>query len=289
MSIDRIIHLIAVGVGITPETEWIGEVGTDQRQQVTIPDTVISVFIPFTPAQWVAGCSREGSMYLGGCCGTLGYVQDVLNNIFRDGGFVDNPDFYSLGQQIISHGDFEAFSPMDDDKFLAYIDNWDNLDMWEQLGIIYNGVVNVLKPRDYDLKADNKSIDELNEDDVIRRFYRLISYLDFADLFTEDTMPEEIKSQHEATKLLQRAKLLPLTKKLLEFLEASSIDFNGYAIIDIDTNNIYSMASDGDCLYTTTEAAQTVINQWTKWGLDRVLKSKIVPVSITVADGLKFL
>jgi hypothetical protein len=52
---------------------------------------------------WCKTCMREGDHYIGGCCGTSGAMQDIINSVFRDGGELNMDTLESLAGYGISH------------------------------------------------------------------------------------------------------------------------------------------------------------------------------------------
>jgi len=101
---NNLAALEANGVRIHYEENWVGEVGVDRHAE---PDfsRVRSVYLGLTPKDWCAIGMHEGGSYVGGCGGTSSAIQDHVNSIFREGGWVDADTFFTIGQMAKSHPD----------------------------------------------------------------------------------------------------------------------------------------------------------------------------------------
>ena len=85
---------------------YIGDVGTTHRRRVE-GNGAHTILFPFTPDDWWELCTREGSEYMGGCCGNMSLAQDYLNGIYRDGGWVSRLNFHLFIESLKNHDGFE--------------------------------------------------------------------------------------------------------------------------------------------------------------------------------------
>ena len=64
---------------------------------------VNGLVLPLTPEDWCRACMRDGTHYMGGCCANMGHAQDLLNNIFRDGPWIDLKYLKEYAECMLSH------------------------------------------------------------------------------------------------------------------------------------------------------------------------------------------
>src|SRR5690606_32489037 len=63
-----------------------------------------AVQLPLSPHDWVRLCRRNSEEYIGGCCGNMSAVQDILNEWFREDGWVNAHELVDLGESMRDHG-----------------------------------------------------------------------------------------------------------------------------------------------------------------------------------------
>lgn len=312
----RVQALMDLGVIIGHESEWTGEPGVD-RTCWELLDSVrgvnLSSFI--TPAMWVEIAQREGSAYVGGCCGNMSRVQDEINAVFRDGGWADGRNLLLIGESMREHdGTDSAFREMDDEDFGKMIESWRKarekdpdalLDPWKLIGVVYAAVEPFLTPSSIDVPKAVRWTGE--EDHLVGTVHNTLYRMDMADLFARDE--EDEQAQHQANQALLKARLLPAMRRLTELIEAAGVGLDGFALINPENGEVFSDHR-GLCLYQTREQAERTRDQWTRWAKEEAKrredrlrrdpdadvsddyfwdgrKSEIVEATVTVEDGLK--
>lgn len=307
---NRIDLLRELGVEVYHETDWRGTPGVD-REEFELPDKVRGVRPNFTPEQWCSLAMREGSSYVGGCCGNMSALQDTINMVFRDGGFIDAADLLEIAGWAHGHDGFELFGSMDDETFERKVETAKHfreqidgrevmVDPWALLGLIYNGVEPMLTPNSTNVPGDGGRAADTEHYDVAV-LERTLMRMTWADLF--DREGDEL-AQHEANMQVLRARALPVMRSLVARMEESGVDFDGWAIVNPETDEVLSNGR-GLCLYPEREQAEQVVEQWSRWAdeeRERLAKdpkrkeslafwdgraSEIVRATVTVGDGLK--
>lgn len=311
----RVKAIMDLGVVVGHEDEWTGTPGVD-RTQWKLLDTVAGVNLSsfITPAMWVEIAQREGSAYIGGCCGNMSQLQDLINGIFRDGGWCEGHDLLEIGRICRGHDGFDEFDPMDDETFDKWISVWRNhignsrtgeLDPWKVMGIVYNAVEPHLKPNSMKVPHNGGYIKQKSEEEyIVGVLHDTLSRLHWADLFARHD-DEEDKPQHEANRKVLKAKLLPVLRQLADLLEESGVELDGFALVDPAKREVLS-DHHGLCLYTTRADAERVQALWARWADEErerrqknpdrykpddpnfwdARKSEIVRATVTAEEGL---
>src|ERR1035437_7587895 len=116
----RVELLRGVGVIVTHDEKWVGEVGKGRHPEPLL-GTILATYLPLSPAEWCSLAMREGENYVGGCCGNMSALQDVINGVFRDSGTVNSATLLSIAELALDHDVFEEFSPLSDEEFSTLI------------------------------------------------------------------------------------------------------------------------------------------------------------------------
>jgi hypothetical protein len=276
----------------TPAPEWPDFPGGAHLTDLDEPDEfgnvhaavtenrVTHVHVQFTPQEWCDLAMREGRWYIGGCCGTTGAMQDIVNAMFRDSGHLRSGDLIELADLAISHDGFDEFGPMTDEQFDAAVTAWQDrrLDPYAKLGVIFNSVRDLLVPDSLARPRDETLRDP--QDAAINTLANTLRTLSWSDLFRDDT---ETDGQHQANQHLARAKALPLARQLIAALETNPDQFSGFAIVAPSTDRVLSNGR-GSCVYSDHQAAEDMVALWAKQ--DDPPEMEIVPVTVSVDDGL---
>ncbi len=277
-----------VGVRMHFVENWVGE--PPNRHPVIDPSFVRNVLLPFKPDEWWDLTTRDGRNYIGPCCGTTGAMQDILNSVYRNGGWIDSHELLELGGMAESHQDgFEDWDkPLVGDDLIGALASWQKTDPWSRIGVIYRvlqGKIN--PPRDYkpELRKEDKP-----EEKAIWVLRNGLTYLSYRDLFER---PEEDKATNHANRLLLLARVLPAMKTLLGTLQGYK-PFDGFALVPKAQPDTVLNNRMGSCVYATTAAAQKVLDISKRGAVedgepdaeaDPIL---IRPVRVSIEDGLKF-
>jgi hypothetical protein len=227
---------------------------------------------------------REGDLYVGGCCGNTGAIQDEINGAFRDGGWIDSASLLTVGLSARGHEGFEEFIEDGDESYTAAIGRWPSLDPWGRLGVIYRAVEIVLKPRRWEIPEEMG--------DPIRELESCLARLDWARLFGNDDL---FRAQHEANAVLTRARALTPTRLLLAELEKNEAGFEGYALVKPGTDTVLINRM-GACIYADYAEAEKWVeissrrdaeDEPSNRSKEDDFEAEIVPVSVSTATGLQ--
>lgn len=302
---DRVEEIQKIGAKVNFEYEYRGEAGTPERQKYDLPDKVASVSFPLTPEEWCDVGMVEGDSYVGGCCGNMSALQDLVEGIFRDSGYAEAQTLLDMAYHARDHEGFEWWVARDDEKFVEGVariqelrEQGARLDAWAVMGITFLAVEDRLTPRSQGVPSDGGRHDE--EQTLIWRLTSTLTRMTWADLFTR--RDETDVAQHTATRELLKAKTLPLARRLTELLHEEGVGLEGYAIVKQGTDEVLG-DNHGLCLYATEAAADSTMALWAKWAeeeRERIAKNpdreseafwndrkaEVVPARVSVEDGL---
>lgn len=306
----RVEMIEAMGARVTHDDEWEGTPGADRTRYIRL-DTVSGVHLPLSAEDWTRIAMREGTAYVGGCCGNMSQVQDLINGVFRDGGYAEAPDLLLIGERIRDHdGEESPFAPVDDATFRARLESWKQvesdpdpewpLDPWFKIAMVYNAVEPHLVPRRWEVPAGPGHHEP--EHHLISTLHNALSRMSWADLFSRDE-PDDV-AQHAAHMILLRAKVYPLAKELVGHLETAGVEFTGYAIVDSSSGELQSDHR-GPCLYPERAQAERVLELWRRFADEEAKRlqnregeeeteeafwtkrqTEIAPARVTLEDGL---
>jgi hypothetical protein len=282
---ERLAPLRELGVLFSHDYKYVGVVGED-RHRVELPDAITSVFLPFNPEEWCRIAMREGDLYVGGCCGNTGAIQDEINGAFRNGGWIDSGDLLTVGLSALNHEGFEDFIEDGDESYTAALARWPDLDPWARLGVIYRAVETVLKPRSWEIPKE--------VGDPVRELESCLASLTWARMFGDNDI---FRAQHEANAALTRARALAPTRLLLAELEQNEDVFEGYALVKPGTDTVLVNRM-GACIYADLAEAEKWVEISSRRDEDEddepsnrikedVFEAEIVPVSVSTATGLQ--
>jgi hypothetical protein len=280
---SRIAALRDRGVVIVNKYEYVGMPGTPERHQVDIPGTVECVDLPLKPAEWLSVAMREGAYYMGGCCGNMSHLQDIVNEAFRNSGTVAGRELASIGELIRRHGDLENFEPLDDALFAELMTEWDEgkLGPWDKISVLYVALEPALKIDSFE--APQARIVRNPMEASIDQLGGALQYLSFSEIFEPEA--DILKPTHAANRLVKLAQILEPTRLLLGLLEASDVRFEGVALVQPDTG-VIAENNYGLCLFSTVEAARH-IRELTEQSYPDNPRLVVQAVTVTVADGLQ--
>lgn len=242
-------------------TKWVGEVGIDRREEQT--EDIRSVYIHMTPAEWCALCMREGSHYIGGCCGASSYIQDCFNAIFRDNGIMDARVLIELAGACRNHPDgFELFceEEMSQGAFDENCGAWDRLGIFEKFATVWHGVRDRVKelPGSIELGEDLSKPKDCVV--VLQNGLQVLRWQDFFD--------KEESGQRHGNRAVLFARLMPAARVLVDSLnKMAPAAFEGFAIFDRRLDNVASNGY-GACFYRTEAEANEMVELWKKSDAD---------------------
>lgn len=290
------------------------------------------VWLPLTPEDWCALCMREeagylsnrkdedgdavyrASEYMGGCCGSMSYVQDQLNGWFRDGGYVSAQEFVELGKAMRDHncgGESESYESVDAILKSPYvldailrIENRDLLplliqkvhkevhrtDAWIKLALLYQ-----LIGEDYAPKAPKAQFIKRSELQAAFHTVANFSYVfGLRDFMDSEHTP---RTKKNAQLIMMMAKFLPALRIVHERAhELCPEPIKGWALIDLSVGEgEVAETMTGPCIFATKTEADTMVRIQREYDEEeeketsRRAQLKVRPVSLSLEKGLEFL
>lgn len=247
--------------------------------------------LPFTPEQWYQLCTRDGAYYLGGCCGTYSYCQDLLNGAFRDSGWISARNFRDLMESMASHDGQDNFRSEEVEEFLAEgqeqelievcLAKWDheNFLPWVKLDLVWNTVKDHLKVEDPAAQGN----DPARYEDAINIIADSAFLLNCRHIFdTEDSL----QSKAETVRIMHE--LYPALRTVMNRLSDAGIDpVEGYAVMS--GQEIYSHSRFK--IFKTHEEAEQAIAAWadSPYNEHEELQFHVAHVRISFEKGLEIL
>jgi hypothetical protein len=274
-------------------TEYRGESPNRKEHQLNL---FRAVELNLEPIEWYMMCRRTEDNYVGGCCGLLSVVQDMVNGWFRDGEAIDCDDLAEMAEAWINHGD-EGWNPIDDtEKLWAVVRSTKtgSIDAWEKFRLAWLIVAGYCEPGRMPL-GTRKDLNPF--DDALGSISSMGLYLSFSRLGTCSTK-STANSQVNGGWAIRLARMYPHLKTLWEEVQKDSFRFEGVALFDVK-NQAVAEDGGGYSLFFTAEAAQDRLNLWRRCEAEREAhfphgvcvdeRFVIRPVRITSEEGLVFL
>jgi hypothetical protein len=274
-------------------TEYRGESPNRKEHQLNI---FRAVELNLEPIEWYMMCRRTEDNYVGGCCGLLGAVQDMVNGWFRDGEAIDCDDLAEMAEAWISHGDVEWTRIDDTEKLWEVVRSTKtgSIDAWEKFRLAWLIVAGYCEPGRMPLgtRKDKSPLDA-----SLSAISRTGLYLSFSRLGHRSPEAME-KGQVDGNWSLHLSRMYPHLKTLWEEVQKDPFYFEGAAIYDIK-NEAVAQDGGGYSLFFTEEAAQERLDLWRRCEGEYVERSPrsvriderfvVRPVRVTSAEGLVFL
>jgi len=248
--------------------EWVQYHRTEEGK-------VRSVLLPLTPAEWCKCCMREGDFYRGPCCGNMGRAQDILNSIFRDGGWAESDELYEWYQLLRSH---DGYCPKDlpdpsekavEDpiaRIVAVCGEIDKEEAWD--------FSRLDKPRPTDLEDIDQAISVLSGG-IWRMYVERILCSGRSD---EETF------QHKLATSLNLAESIPALRTL--FIKLKERDPGPIDAWAIYLDGAVAKTRGGLAIYASATRCREVIEMWREGGLEPEKTTEIKPIRVTVEEGL---
>ena len=247
--------LIERGAEFGFDTEWVGEV-TDEggRRPIERPDRIRRIFVPLTPVEWVELCSREGEFYIGGCCGQTGYTQDILNAIFRDGGWIEARQAMDLIEIAGGHDGFEILTEEDETVLLEEESGWEKLYPLDKIFLCVAAATPRLQLTGLSEAEPKKHEDE----DGVQALDKALGILRWGNFLATDATES---GQHHGNSMMWIARAVPGLKLFNQFVEKTLAEpWKGFAIVNKD--NEIQRNGYGYTIYSTQKAAKDMIALW---------------------------
>lgn len=258
-------------------SKWVGEVGVDHKQ-VDL-DHIASVQLKLTPDDWCSMCMCEGDNYMGPCCGNMGAMQDVLNSVFRAGGWVSASDFRFIADSCIDHEGFDDFES-EEALETALVSGLEGLHPWAKVGVIWQAAQAVL------YVGDNKElpieVDVSTLEDAVTVAYKHIMLSRFKNLWRKD----DDGGQSACNEVVDKSAALAALHTIYAELQKDKDTYTGYALRSKDGalgENFY-----GTCMYTDQSKAEETLRLWAENEKFEAGFWSVAPFLVTVSDGFKW-
>lgn len=248
------------------------------------------ITLPFDEIDWCRLCMREGDDYIGGCCGSMAFVQDLMNGVFRDSGDMDSQSLRLIGEAMISHhGVSPEWSFDKPPTVMPTPEEFGLLRTWDRLAVIWYIVRGHLQLEEPTLKRKSE-----NDDGTLRHAIKAVANgahgLDNHYLFQvidHDPNPAR-ETQKKATMSLTLARLLPALRTVLDRIyELDPGPFEGIAIVDPDNEVVTN--GFGPCVYDKQESAEGDLASMVAHNKRYEDLLNLRPVRVSVAKGIEFL
>lgn len=214
-----------------------------------------------TPQEWVSCCMVDGENYVGGCCGSMSYAQDLLNDMFRRPD-VSVQNFCEWGSMMRGHDGFETLPPVPTnplDKLLSLYD------LVKDLG---ESKVPLTKAP-YD---PNNVVDAVH---MVASGSRALSW----DLVVH--APEDQRHMRNAERIAFLLKFIPPLRTLAEGVKNLAETLDGFALVE--DQEVVALRS-GPAIFGTLTEANKVLGQLAKQEPNRAIR--VVPCSCSLAEGI---
>jgi hypothetical protein len=240
-----------------PNPEGLGLTG--------VPISVFTRFIPpFAADEWLCIAQREGSQYIGGCCGQTSAIQDIVCGWFRDGGCVPLKELAEVAEMTVRHdgkGSFfyEFRDPLD--QVLARknggFEEWS--DLWYRLAVVWH----LVKDHYAATVAGSIRTDMSPGDHAICTIDQLATALSFHRVFGRD---KPLTSQEQANRTLILARLTSALRYVLKHVdELGAQTVSGWALVDLSKGeDVICENGYGFCLFDDLDQALRVVSLWMK-------------------------
>lgn len=242
-------------------------------------ETIYSIQIPLTDAEWCDLCMRDGEMYQGGCCDQTGQIQDVINEIFRDSGTVKGETAEALISVAASHDGYELLRGVTEKELLEVESTWEDLDPARKI------VLCVAAAAPYMKIGLVVTASDLNDPhDVLAALNNAASYLRWKELFKKSDQDK----QHKGNRAVRIARMIPAARAfLLQAQNTSDLPFKGFVVVNQKKEVIENMM--GYAIFETRKEAENLLELWkqSERGKEDLKKVSINTVEISVEYGLR--
>jgi hypothetical protein len=249
-------------------------------------EEITHILVPLSSKEWCEMCMREGRFYMGSCCGQTGYIQDILNEIFRDGGSVDSLKAFELVDRAEAHEGFDLLREKNEMVLLDAEENWKDLDPVAKLTLCVGAVL----PKMQDKLRGLRKLDPADPMDAIGILQSGSQYIHFKDIFVGDDATEARKGQAHGNTAARIARMVPAAKTFLTHAaKVADLPFEGFAVVD-EKNEIAENRM-GLTIYTKEKYAKELLDLWKKDRESKKLAEKFVvkPVRVTIEKGIELL
>lgn len=295
--VERAVILDRLGIGYHQEEEWRGKPSRPERIEL-----FKDVHLPLTAEEWLSVAMADGKHYLGGCCGAMSHLQDIVEHVFRMGsGWATCHDLEEMALIIFEHGDFKSevpwgVLPKPVEELVPVYRSRGRLSPWDKMALCWHLVRDHYAPKVPVSAARNRS----PLDEAIHVLSRSLQYFDLKHIFRPDEDDRDRKVQSEATNLVILARTLPALRTLNEGIEQMGLaPIEGFALVDKSApENAVCSNGSGFCIFGRRERAEELLRLWIQSAEQYKEDERrqhlhdhigIRPVRVTREKGIEFL
>jgi len=220
---------------------------------------------------WASLTRRDGYDYIGGCCGTMSYVQDIICEWWRANEPVRINDVYEVVRALHQHaGGDKSDSPWQyaltsqvPETVAKLISEKSELEPWDRVAIAWHMLKDFVD-LGYDLRGSREDKTEVEQ--AIATLGQSARYLDLCSLFRNGDSTEAQRLNDRASTLLQAARMRPALVTVLSGLEQIVRDpVEGFAIEQMqggtETDPKWTICTNnfGLAVFPTEEEANNII------------------------------
>lgn len=227
-----------------------------------------SVFLHWTPEQWVDILNKEGKT-LPMCCANLSAARDYFTGAIREGGWIDADDLYAACSYIFEHEGFEKVGKGDAFYWLQKV--WHFLKGNES-------IIHLTGTREPVVLGYDRVKGEMKLKDAVNIIERGARNFWWSSAFDKKNCYTNYNAYATA------AQMIPAVTALYKHLEKTFKDpYRGIALISPKTKRPYNTAS-GLAVYSTVEEAIQTLKFWKED--EKVAEPvDIYEVEVTVKEG----
>lgn len=257
---EVVAQLNRLGLPYSQKTDY-GKKGTEERHEFDVP-FLWGVTLIMTFQEWFETCTRDGEHYIGPCCGTTGRAQDIIQEVFREGGFFSAEDLTRLGHTLSHHDERPSAEfcftrePSRDALLDLSPTGYQDLDPWTKMAFLWH------LTRDYLLLSvpqEKGAREPLREAFTqVRTTCDIISW----EMLFDRSLSETEASRAKLLRSLTMANLIPHLKVMLAaFEEIPFKEVPCFALCHKDSKEVAEMVS-GPAIWETAKEAKRTLDIW---------------------------
>lgn len=257
--------LASLGMTVTQSSEYRTDKETGKRDDFDV-EIFTRVHLNFTPAEWCQLVMNEGEYYIGGCCGNMSALQDIIEYVFRfESGQITCRELENIAKYASNHDSFTNV-PFDElpeplETFIPKMKvNWDTYGPWDKIACVWHIVKDYYGP-EVPFAYHNKMSEVEKSVSVLADSLKAFSY----DRLFRDKQAEPT-DQERALRAMFMNQLLPALEVLNKHVDELYYGpVEGFALIDLEKGpEEICKNSYGYCIYTTQEKVDEMMNLWRK-------------------------